>query len=382
MPFDQTDPLMERAKLIADHQSGLYSVAELARRYHVSRPTVYTWIRRFQESGAQALAERTRARHTQHAKTSEQVEALILEARRAHPTWGARKLLPYLARRHPETILPAVSTAAALLARHGMTKKRRARRPPRHPGSTPLVTEQPNDVWTVDYKGQFKTRDGIYCYPLTVCDAHSRFVLGCHGLASVAQKPAKAQFERLFGIYGLPHAIRSDNGTPFATQAICGLSKLSVWWIKLGIDHQRIDPGRPQQNGAHERMHRTLKAECARPPERDMQAQQARFDAWRAEFNEERPHEALGLQTPHSYYRSSSRRLPSQLPEPAYPGHFEVRWLSKDGNIRFKRRQFFVSTALAHEYVGLEETGDGIWSVYFYDRLLARFDERDGKLRA
>lgn len=177
-------------------------------------------------------------------------------------------------------------------------------------------------------------------------------------------------------------AIRSDNGTPFATQAICGLSTLSVWWIKLGIDHQRIDPGQPQQNGAHERMHRTLKAETTRPPERDMARQQVRFDAWRAEFNEDRPHDALGGAVPASRYTASPRPMPSTLPEPEYPGHFETRWISRCGTYKWQGRQLFLSQALHHEWVGFEETGDGVWSVYFYDRLLAKLDERDFKLRA
>ena len=382
MPFRSTDPLMERARLIAAHLDGLYSITELAARFGVSRPTVYKWIARYRDGGAEALIDRSRARLTQHAKTSAEAERLIVEARRAHPTWGARKLLRYLEGRHDGVAWPAVSTAAAILAGHGLTKKRRPRRPPKHPGSTPLVAEQPNAVWTADYKGQFRTGDGELCYPLTVCDAHSRFILSCHGLASVERYAALRQFERLFYEYGLPTAIRSDNGTPFATQAICGLSRLSVWWIKLGIDHQRIDPGRPQQNGAHERMHRTLKAETARPPKRDMAAQQVRFDRWRAEFNEERPHEALGLDTPASRYVPSPRPMPNVLPEPDYPGHYEVRYVSRDGAIRLKKRQVFVSQALGGERVGLEETADGVWDLYFCDRLLARLDERTWKLSA
>lgn len=380
MPFLTTDPAMERARLINAHLDGLYTVTELATRFGVTRPTVYKWIKRFDEGGLAALLDRSCAPRSQHEKTPPQTEAFLVEARRAHPTWGARKLLPYLHRRHPDLTLPAPSTVASMLARHGLSKTRRPRRVPRHPGSVPLVAECPNAVWTVDYKGQFRTLDGIYCYPLTVCDAHSRFVLCCHGLPSVEQYGAHHAFERLFRQYGLPDAIRSDNGVPFATQAICGLSRLSVWWIKLGIDHQRIDPGQPQQNGRHERMHRTLKAETARPPEADMARQQARFDAWRAEFNADRPHEALGGDVPTSRYAPSVRPMPERLPGPEYPGHFEVRFLSKDGNVRFKKHQFFVSGALSHEYVGLEETGDGVWSLYFYDRLLARFDERDFKL--
>ena len=381
MPFRTTDPAMERARLVAAHLDGLYSVTELADRFGVSRPTVYKWIDRFKDGGAAALADLGRAPKTSPHRTPADVEALIVEARRAHPTWGPRKLVPYLARRHPGVVLPATSTAGAILDRHGLTKPRRSRRPPKHPGSVPLVAETPNAVWTADYKGQFRTRDGVYCYPLTVCDAHSRYILSCHGLLSVEQYAAYRQFERLFREYGLPTAIRSDNGTPFATQAICGLSRLSVWWIKLGIDHDRIDPGQPQQNGAHERMHRTLKAETARPPERDLAMQQTRFDAWRAEFNADRPHDALGGAVPASRYAPSPRPMPDVLPGPEYPGHYEVRYLSKDGNVRFKTKQFFVSQTLAHEHVGFEEVGDGVWSLYFYDRLLARLDERDFKLR-
>ena len=382
MPFRSTDPLMERARLVAAHLDGHFSVTELAARFGVSRPTVYEWVARFRDGGAEALADRSRARHGQHARTDAEAERLIVAARRAHPTWGARKLLPYLAARHDGVRWPAVSTAAAILARHGLTKPRRKRRPPKHPGSTPLVTTAPNDVWTVDFKGQFRMGDGELCYPLTVCDAHSRFVLSCHAPPSVEQYAALRQFERLFREYGLPTAIRSDNGTPFATPALCGLSRLSVWWIKLDVDHDRIDPGQPQQNGAHERMHRTLKAETARPPERDMALQQARFDDWRAEFNGDRPHEALGLATPASAYAPSPRAMPDALPEPEYPGHYEVRYLSKDGNVRFKSRQFFVSQTLSHEHVGFEEVGDGVWDLYFFDRLLARLDERTWKLTA
>ena len=252
MPFRTTDTAMERARLVAAHLDGLYSVTELADRFGVSRPTVYKWIDRYRDGGAASLADLGRAPKTSPRQTPAHVEALIVEARRAHPTWGPRKLVPYLARRHPGVALPAPSTAGAILDRHGLTKPRRSRRPPKHPGSVPLVAETPNAVWTADcarvraLKGQFRTRDGVYCYPLTVCDAHSRYILSCHGLLSVEQYAAYRQFERIFREFGLPSAIRSDNGTPFATQAICGLSRLSVWWIKLGIDHDRIDPGQPQ----------------------------------------------------------------------------------------------------------------------------------------
>ena len=382
MPFQTTDPPMERARLVAAHLDGLYSVTELAARSGVSRPTVYKWIARYREGGSEALTDRSHARHEQGHRTRPEAERLIVEARRAHPSWGARKLLPYLAKRHDGVAWPAASTAAEVLGRHGLTKPRRKRRPPKHPGSSPLVVEAPNAVWTVDYKGQFRMGDGELCYPLTVRDAYSRFIPDCHGLPSVEQYAALKAFDRLFREYGLPDAIRSDNGTPFATQALCGLSRLNVYWIKLDIDHQRIDPGQPQQNGGHERMHKTIKAETARPPQADMLAQQVRFDDWRREFNEDRPHEALAYAVPADLYVPSSRPMPDVLPEPEYPGHYEVRYLSKDGNVRFKTKQVFVSQTLAHEHIGLEETADGVWDLYFFDRLLARLDERTWKLTA
>ena len=198
MPWTVTDPMLERAKLVALHAEGLYSISELADRAGVSRKTAHKWIARYHEGGTEALADRSHARHDQEHRTPPEVVALIVACRTAHPSWGPRKLLPYLAKRHPDARVPAASTAGAILDRHGLTKKRRPRRPPKHPGSVPLVAEVPNAVWTADYKGQFKTRDGVYCYPLTVCDAHSRFILSCHGLPSVAQIAARAQFERLF----------------------------------------------------------------------------------------------------------------------------------------------------------------------------------------
>jgi putative transposase len=221
----------------------------------------------------------------------------------------------------------------------------------------------------------------VYCYPLTVADAYSRYLL--RGTARLSTKQVEAQpiFARLFHEYGLPGAIRTDNGAPFATPAFCGLSKLSVWWIKLGLRRQRIEPGRPEQNGRHERMPRTLKAEATRPPERNQATQQARFDRFCREYNHKRPHEALGQRAPASLYRPSPRRMPAKCAEPEYPGHCLVRRVSNAGTFRLKRRQLFLSDTLLQEWIALEETGDGLRSSYFYDVLLARLDERDFKLR-
>ena len=236
-------------------------------------------------------------------------------------------------------------------------------------------------MWTADFKGQCRTGDGVSCYPLTVADASSRYLLGCTARLSTKQVEAQPVFEHLCREYGLPEALRTDNGAPFATPAFCGLSTLSVWWSTLGIRHQRIEPGRPEQNGRHERLHRTLKAEATRPPERNHATQQARFDRFCREYNHERPHEALGQRPPASLYHTSPRQMPAKLAAPEYPGHCLVRRVSHAGTLRFQSRQLFLSDTLRQEWIALEETGDGIWSIYFYDVFLARLNERDFKLR-
>lgn len=372
---------MERARFIALHEEGLYSMSELCARFGISRKTGYKWLERYQAAGLAGLSDQSRAPHSCPHRTPAKTEAALVRAREAHPSWGPKKLLPYLARTQPELPLPAKSTAGDVLKRHGLVPEQRKRRQPTHPGSTTLTAEAPNDVWMADFKGEFPTRSGSLCYPLTVSDAHSRFLLACRALPSTQQLGAQAVFTELFTEYGLPQAIRTDNGNPFASPAIGGLSRLSVWWIKLGIEHQRITPGQPQENGRHERMHRTLKAETTRPPGWDLGDQQGRFDGFRGEFNTERPHEALGQRTPGSLYLPAERRLPRRLPEPEYAGHLYVRRVGPRGSISFCSRPLFISEVLAGEYVGLEEVEDGVWSVCFYDVLLGRFHEREWQLR-
>lgn len=380
MPWNETDPVTERLRFITAYQSQLYSMSELCRHFGTSRKTGYKWIARYAEEGLDGLKDRSHAPKECPHRMDAVVEAALLEARRAHPTWGPRKLLPWLSRDRPELELPAASTVGDLLARHGLVEPRRRRSRPKHP-RTPLVdAKAPNEVWTADFKGEFRTRDGRYCYPLTVADAHTRFLLCCDAMLSTESVGARAGFERLFREYGMPDAIRSDNGPPFSSPALCGLSRLNVWWIKLGIAHQRIERGKPQENGAHERMHRTLKAETTRPPERNQATQQGRFDGFRAEFNLERPHEALGQIPPASLYTASMRPMPDALPKPEYPGHFETRSVRHTGGFRFRGREIFLSEVLSSELIGLEEVDDGIWSVYFYDYFLARMNERSFKL--
>ena len=243
---------------------------------------------------------------------------------------------------------------------------------------TPM--DAPNAVWTADFKGHFRTRDGLYCYPLTVVDGFSRFLLGCQALPSTEHDRAQPVFTRLFREFGLPAVIRTDNGVPFATQAIGRISRLHVWWIKLGIRPELIQPSHPEQNGRHERMHRTLKREATRPPASRCSSQQRHFDHFRTEYNEERPHEAIGNRTPATLYHSSPRPFPAVVPTIEYPAHFEKRKVSRNGGVRWYHRWLNVSHVLAEEYVGIEEIDDGVWSMYFGPLLLGRFDERELKL--
>ena len=277
---------------------------------------------------------------------------------------------------HPRWALPGRSTACDILSRHGMVPIKRQRRRIGHPGRPTSPILAPNDVWSADDKGQFRTGDGRYCYPLTVADGFSRYLLGCQALPSTAADGAKPIFTRLFHEYGLPKRIRTDNGVPFATTTLARLSKLSAWWVRLGILPELIEPGKPAQNGRHERMHRTLKAETTRPAAGGLAAQQQRFNLFREEFNHERPHEALDQATPATCYAPSPRPMPDRLPLLEYPDRFEVRYVSANGGIRWNSRWVNVSTVCVGEYVGLEEIADGIWNVYFGPLRLGRLSER------
>jgi putative transposase len=376
MPWQETLRMDQRVQFIADYQRDVFDVAELARRYDISRKTAYKWIDRYAAGGATALCDRSRRpQHSPHA-VAETIAAAFLEARRRHPTWGAKKLLKVVATRHPTWVLPARSTVCNLLDRAGLVTGARRRPVPAHPGRPLIPMTAPNGTWTADFKGHFKTRDGVYCYPLTIVDGCSRYLLACQGLLSTAIAVSRPIFLRLFQEYGLPQVLRTDNGVPFATTALGRLSTLSVWWIRLGILPELIAPASPQQNGRHERMHRTLKAEATRPPSGNLQAQQTRFNRFRHEYNHERPHEALQQETPASCYTPSPRALPSRLAPMEYPGHFEVRRVSRNSGIRWNRHWVCVTHTLAGEYVGLEEVGDGLWDIYFGPVTLGRMDER------
>ena len=382
MPWMETSPVDQRTQFLAEQRRGLYTMQELCDRYAISRKTGYKWLARVREDGRRGLEDRSRAPHSCPHKTSEAIAALIVAGRRAHPDWGPQLLLAWLRPRHAAIrYWPAASTAGALLKREGLVLPRRRRRPVTHPGVVDPLTARPNDLWTADFKGQFRTQDRIYCYPLTIADQHTRYLLTCHGLPSVHGALARPIFERAFREYGLPRAIRTDNGAPFVTRALCGLSLLNVWWMRLGIQHQRIHPASPQENGAHERMHRTLKRGAIRPPRATARAQQRAFDAFQHEYNEERPHSHHGGTPPGAHYTPSSRAYPSALPPLDYPAHFLVKRVTDAGTIRFQHRLLYLANALDNSHVGLEEVDDGIWSLFFGTTLLARFDERDCILR-
>jgi len=368
----------ERLRFVHDAFSDRFTMSELCARYGVSRRIGYKWLERFEAEGRPGLKDRSRAPHHCPHRVAPTIANLLVAARRAHPHWGARKLLIILASRHQEIpTWPAPSTVADLLARRGLVQHRRHRRHPVHPGVVPAAAAAPNDLWTADFKGEFRTGDGRYCYPLTIADHHARFLLSCRGLLSTKTVTARPVFERTFREYGLPRAIRTDNGVPFATQALHGLSFLNVWWMRLGIVHQRIHPGCPQENGAHERMHRTLKRQAIKPVRQTCPAQQRNFDAFRREYNTERPHEHLGQATPASCYHPSPRPLPDRLPPLEYPGHFLVKKITTGGTFRFRHRLLYLANAMVDQHIGLEETEDGVWSIWFNTVLLATFDEHD-----
>lgn len=371
----------KRLEFVRMCEDGRYTMTELCERFGVSRNNGYKWLRRYQEQGLDGLRDQRREALNCPHRTLPEIEALLLKERDAHPTWGVRKLLAVLSADFPDRTFPVASTAHEILTRNGRVTTHGRRRRHAHPGKPVLEMNAPNSVWAADYKGQFLLGNGRLCYPLTVTDGFSRYLIGCRALTSTKAHLAKAAFVGLFRKFGLPDAILTDNGTPFASSGLAGLTDLAVWWLRLGIRRVRTQPAQPQQNGRHERMHRTLKAEATKPPQITQRAQQKAFDVFSHEYNDVRPHEGIGMVTPASIYAHSNRPYPERLPQVHYPSNFVVRRVSDSGSIRWCGSQISVSLTLAGQYIGLEQVDDGIWTIYFASAEIGRLDTRTASIK-
>jgi transposase InsO family protein len=346
-------------KFVLEFQKGERTLSELCRYFGITRRTGYKWLDRFNQSGVLGLQDASRAPRNHPNAVAPEMEERIIELREVHPRYGPRKLLYLLEGREPERTWPCTSTVGKILKDRGLIPERRRRRRATPSASPFAQCNNPNETWCIDFKGWFCTGDGRRCNPLTITDASSRYLLCCHALPTEQTRHVKSRMELVFGEYGLPKTIRSDNGTPFASTGLAGLSRLSVWWIKLGITPERIRPATPSENGRHERMHLTLKLHTAMPPRDTLRHQQQAFDEFRQEYNELRPHEALEMHTPASCYAPSPVAYQARTPNPEYPQHFIVRPVQQHGQIRFRGRRYFLTEALAGEYVGLEpDDGD------------------------
>lgn len=378
MPWKECKPMDERLKFIARLLEG-EQMAPLCREFGISRVTGYKIYDRYKECGLDGLYDRSRRPYRQANRLPVQIERCILGLKREHSSWGAPKIRDKLIRQYPMIKPPAISTVHAVLDRHGLVTRRRRRRYKAR-GTDLHGAVQANGLWCADYKGEFRLGNRQYCYPLTITDYHSRYLLACEGLTSTNSDFAFSVFERVFKDFGVPGAIRTDNGTPFASpQALFGLSRLSVWWLRLGIKIERIKPGHPQQNGRHERMHLTLKKEAAKPAAFNFLQQQERFDHFIEVYNNERPHQGLGGAYPGELYTPSPRtyRPPD---EPDYPLHDRTVRVTRCGRICIGKRKINLSQVFAGQILGLREVDDGIWLVSFLDYDLGFFDNKEDRV--
>src|SRR6266481_1950682 len=374
MPWKASSVMEEKLRFVFEYERDEQTMTELCQSFGIARETGYVWLRRYRQAGVAGLAERKRAAERHPNQTPAAIEQQVLELRQAHMRWGPRKLKRVLERDEPGRKWPAASTMGELLKREGLVVARKKRRKTA-PYSEPLAhADGPNRVWCADFKGWFRTRDGRRIDPLTITDAHSRYLLRCQAVEKTDTARVQAIFETCFREYGMPEAIRTDNGAPFASTAIAGLSRLAVWWMKLGIVPERIEAGHPEQNGRHERMHRTLKQETAMPPAANRRAQQRAFHRFRREYNEQRPHEALEMQTPSAVYTPSLRPYPLRVPEPEYGSALQVRRIDKRGVFSWKGEVVFVSETLIGEPIGLLLEDERFYTVYFVASPIARFD--------
>jgi putative transposase len=379
MPWKETCVMDERTKFIGRHLSG-EKIAPLCREFGISRVTGHKIIDRYEHGGIKGIYNRSRSPHKHPNQTPFEVEQLIVRVKKEKDKWGAPKIRRLVANKYPSIKLPSTSTIHCILERHGFVKKRRKRNKFKATASYLSTPKSPNDLWCTDFKGQFRMLNKDYTYPLTLTDQVSRFLLSCESLESTSESPCFPVFEEAFQEYGLPRAIRSDNGIPFASGcSMWNLTKLSVWWIRLGIKLERIEPGNPQQNGRHERMHRTLKLEAANPPSSNQLQQQEKFDHFKDEFNCERPHQALNMKCPNDVYQKSPRSYQG-LPDITYPGFDKTLLISNCGRICIGRQiKVHISKAFANQPIGLKQVDAGIWQVDFMSYTLGYFDEESRK---
>jgi len=373
--------MQEKNAFIDAWLSREFTMSGLCERFGVSRPTGYAMVRRFEEEGRLGLERRSSAPHVHPNATAAELMERVVMLKRRYPRWGPVTLREYLRREGPECAWPAASTIGAMLANRGLVapRRRRLRTPPY--GQPFAAVKAANDVWSIDFKGNFVLGDTKVCYPLTISDNYSRYLLCCQGMLEPRHSPVKARLERAFREHGLPRALRSDNGPPFASVALGGLSALSIWCIKLGVLPERIAPGKPQQNGRHERMHRTLKAHVATPPRANLRAQQRAFERFRQEYNEQRPHRSLNGQRPVDCYQASPRAFPERLPELIYPADYVLRRVRFNGSIKWNGSEFYVSKKLVGECIGLSPLDYDQWQLHFGPIPLGMLDERSIKVK-
>jgi putative transposase len=376
MPWQECSKVDERLRFVARLLEG-EKMAVLCREFDISRKTGYKIFSRYKDCGLEGLTDRSRRPLRQGCRLPFQIENLILQLKREHPSWGAPKIREKVRRKHSEIHLPAISTVHAVLDRHGLVSRPRRRRY-KAEGTALSHPLRPNELWCADYKGEFMLADRRYCYPLTITDAASRYLLSCEALSSTKAQYAFTVFERVFKDFGLPQAIRTDNGVPFASaHSLFGLSKLSVWWLRLGIAIERIRPAHPEQNGRHERMHLTLKKEATHPAAKNLLQQQGKFDRFIHEYNQERPHQALGMKYPAELYVSSSRPYRG-LSDLEYPFHDRTITVTHCGRICIGKRKINLSTVFAGQNVGIKEVSDKVWLVSFMQYDLGFFDQETG----
>jgi transposase InsO family protein len=382
MAWKETTSMEQKIEFITEWRTGRYHLTELCRAYGISRPTAYKYIKRYQQEGLTGLQEKSRAPTVHPNKTPDVIERTIVEWRKRHPRWGGEKIWKLLHKQFIPEQIPSVSTVNRILKRNGLVypRKHRRRVKPVYPIFDP---QSCNEVWSADFKGKFRMGNGIYCYPLTIADSFSRYVFTAKALYGERYYPTRKEFKRVFRKYGIPRQIHTDNGKPFAAvQAIKRLTRLSVWFIEQGIEPVYSDPSHPEQNGRHERMHRELKAEATRPPGWDLRTQQRKLNAFVTEYNTERPHGALGLETPAAVHLLSRRAYREKVEEWDYPSCCQVRRVTKNGALRWRSTEWvMVSTSLIDKHVGLEEIGGGIWRVYFRQKMLGFFHEKSLRIQ-